>query len=242
MRIALMVIRNLFRIPYYWFMLNFYGRAADTHTEVERYRFLRRFVKRVNYTGRVKILTSGGEYLEGRNGYIMFPNHQGLFDVLALIETCPNPFAVVIKKEAANIILLKQVVRFVRGISIDREDIRSSMQVIKRMSEEVSQGRNYVIFPEGTRSRLGNQLLQFKAGTFKSAVNAKCPIMPVALINSFQPFDEQHIRPVTVQVHYLKPIEYEEYQGMKTREIAAMVQERIQEAINEKLAVSQDNV
>ena len=235
MRIVMMVIRNLFRIPYYWFMLNYYGRAEDKHTEEQRYYFLRRFVRRVNLTGRVKIITTGSECLEGKKGYILFPNHQGLFDVLALIESCPNPFGVVIKKEAVNIILIKQVVRFLRGISMDREDIRSSMQVINQMTEEVKQGRNYVIFPEGTRSKLGNTLLEFKAGTFKSAVNAKCPIVPVALIDSYKPFDQQSIKSTSVQVHYLKPIEYEEYKGMKTKEIAAMVQERIQSTINEKI-------
>jgi len=33
----------------------------------------------------------------------------------------------------------------------------------------------------------------------------------VALINSFVPFDRNTIRPVTVQVHFLKPLEYEDY-------------------------------
>lgn len=41
--------------------------------------------------------------------------------------------------------------------------------------------------------------------------------------------------PVTTQVHYLKPIEYEEYKGMKTKDIAALVKERIEEKIKEVL-------
>lgn len=174
----------------------------------------------------------GRENLPAADGFIMFPNHQGLFDVLAVIEGCPHPFGVVIKKEAAGILLVKQVVKLLRGLSIDRKDTRSSLKLINQMTEEVRQGRNYLIFPEGTRSRKGNELLEFKAGTFKSAVNARCPIVPVALVNSFRPFDIHSIKDETVQVHFLEPIGYDQYIGMKTTEIAHLVHDRIQEEIN----------
>ena len=39
--------------------------------------------------------------------------------------------------------------------------------------------------------------------------------------------------PITTYVHYLKPIPYEEYENMKTHEIAELVQSRIQEKITE---------
>ena len=165
----------------------------------------------------------------------MFPNHQGLFDVLVFFESCPRPFAFVIKKEAANIILLKQVREALGSLVMDREDIRQSMKVIQTMAEEVKKGRNFLIFPEGTRSRQGNQTLEFKGGTFKSAVKAKCPIVPCALIDSFIPFDEKSIRPVTVHLYYLKPLYYEEYQNMKTTEIAEEVKRRIDEQIEAHL-------
>ena len=61
------------------------------------------------------------------------------------------------------------------AIAIDREDIKQSLQVINQMTEEVKKGRNFLIFPEGTRSRMGNQLLPFKGGTFKSAVRLNAP-------------------------------------------------------------------
>lgn len=80
---------------------------------------------------------------------------------------------------------------------------------------------------------MGNRLLPFKGGTFKSAVKAKCPIVPCALIDSFRPFDEKSIAPVTVKVIYLPPIYYEEYASMKTPEIAAMVKQKIETAISE---------
>ena len=123
-----------------------------------------------------------------------------------------------------------------RAYMLDREDVRQAMQVIIDVTKEVKKGRNYLIFAEGTRSKNGNTVGTFKGGSFKSATKAQCPIVPVALIDSFKPFDTNSAKPVTVQVHFLKPLEYEEYKDMKTTEIASLVQERIQKTINENAA------
>ena len=75
----------------------------------------------------------------------------------------------------------------------------------------------------------------FKGGSFKAATRARCPIIPVALINCFVPFDSKTTEHVNVQVHFLEPLLYEEYKDMKTTEIAAIVRERIQHTINENV-------
>ena len=232
-RIAYMVLKNFFHIPAWFYKLCMLGREKDPHTEKERYDFLRMIVKKVNKSGHVTIDVHGVENLPEENGFVLFPNHQGLFDVLAIIEANPHPFGAVVKKEVANIILIKQVLQLIRGFSIDREDIRSSLKLINQISEEVKGGRNFLIFAEGTRSKNGNRILDFKGGTFKSAVNAKCPIVPVALIDSFKPFDIASIKREVVQVHFLEPLVYEQYIGMKTTEIAHLVHNQIQEKIDE---------
>ena len=233
-RIALMVFRLLYKAFYYFYHICKCASREDISYE-EGFRWIKRTTILANRAGRVKIEAHGLENLPEKDGFIMFPNHQGLFDVLVFFESCPRPFAFVIKKEAANIILLKQVRKALGSLVMDREDIRQSMKVIQTMAEEVKKGRNFLIFPEGTRSRQGNHTLEFKGGTFKSAVKAKCPIVPCALIDSFIPFDEKSIRPVTVHLYYLKPLYYEEYQNMKTTEIAEEVKRRIDEQIEAHL-------
>ena len=168
------------------------------------------------------------------NGFIFFPNHQGLFDVLAIIQVCPVPFSVVAKKELTNVPFLKQVFACMKAFMIDRDDVKQSMQVIINVIKEVKAGRNYLIFAEGTRSKDGNHPQEFKGGSFKAATKARCPIVPVALIDSFKPFDTKSISKVTVQVCFLPPLYYDEYKDMKTTEIAAIVQERIRKTIEEK--------
>ena len=233
-RIILMVMKLILKAPYYLLGIWWSGKCKDYDLN-KAYAFVKKVAMAANRAGRVTIESYGIENLPKEDGFIFFPNHQGLYDVLAFLESCPRPFAFVIKKEASNVILLKQVISALRSFVMDREDIRQSMQVINQVTEEVKKGRNFLIFPEGTRSKLGNQLLPFKGGTFKSAMKAKCPIVPCALIDSFKPFDESTIKPVTVKLIYLPPIYYEEYKSMKSPEIADMVKARIEAAIAEKI-------
>lgn len=230
MRIALMVLRLIYKAPYYLFQIWWCGKSKKVTPE-EAYAVVKKVTKNANRAGRVTIESHGLENLPAEDGFMFFPNHQGLFDVLVFLESCPRPFGFVIKKEASNIILLKQVMEALRSYAMDRDDIKQSMQVIMNVAKDVAAGRNFLIFAEGTRSKNGNELLDFKGGSFKSATKAKCPIVPCALIDSFVPFDENSIRPVTVKVIYLPPMYYEEYKDMKTVDIAAEVKRRIEEAI-----------
>lgn len=229
-RIVMMVLRLFFKVPFYLFQIWWCGKSSKITFE-EAYNCVKKVTRAANRAGKVTIESYGLENIPKENGFIFFPNHQGMFDVLVFLESCPVPFAFVIKKEARNIILLKQVVDALGSISIDREDIRQSMKVIQQVTDEVKRGKNFLIFAEGTRSREGNKLLDFKGGSFKSAVKAKCPIVPVALVDSFKPFDEKSVKPVSVKIIYLPPICYQEYKDMKTVEIAALVKKRIQEVI-----------
>lgn len=231
-RIVLMVFRSLLFLPFYFIRISQLCNI-EKYDAATRYAYLHKLVPIVNKRGRVTIDCHGLENLPKENGYIMFPNHQGLFDALAVLETHERPLVTVMKKEVKDTILLKQIIQVLQAEVIDREDIRQSMQVIMNMTRRVKAGENFLIFAEGTRSRNGNNLLDFKAGSFKSAMNARCPIVPVALIDSFKAFDTSSIKKLTVQLHYLKPLYYEEYKDMKSTEIAELVSARIQETIRE---------
>ena len=234
-RILLMVLRNLLIVPGGWIKLCYRASHVDKYTEEEHYKMLRYITYRANKGGNVIIDVHGQENIPKENGFMFFPNHQGMYDVLAIIDACPKPFSVVAKKEVANVPFLKQVFACMKAYMLDREDVRQAMEVIINVTKEVKKGRNYLIFAEGTRSKKGNQIQDFKGGSFKSATKARCPIVPVALIDSFKPFDTNSITPVTVQVHFLEPLLYEEYKDMKTNEIAETVKERIQNKINENI-------
>lgn len=232
-RIILMMLRNWWFLPYGFIKLYYTAWNADKLSDEQRYKTLKMIVRRANKAGNIKIQSFGINHIPKDGGFVFFPNHQGMYDVLALIECCERPFSVVNKKELENIPVLSKVFRCMKAISLDRSDVRQGIKVIQQVATEVKQGRPYVIFPEGTRSKLGNKLLEFKGGSFKSAMKAQCPIIPVALIDSYKAFDTSSIKQITVQVHFLEPIPYEEYKEMKSVEIAEMVKSRIEERIKE---------
>lgn len=233
-RIAFMFIRCFYILPYNLFLLYRFC-DVEKYDNITRYEFLCKIAKIANKKGRVKIDCHGIENLPKETGYILFPNHQGLYDALAFMETHKLPFVTVMKKEVKDIFLLRNVITLLQAEIIDREDLRQSMTVIQNMTRRVKDGENFMVFAEGTRSRQGNKVGDFKGGTFKSAMKAKCPIVPVALIDSYKAFDTSSIKRVTVQIHYMEPLYYEDYKDMKSTEIAELVQNRVQQKIYENI-------
>lgn len=232
-RINFILLKNFYLIPYYWLKLCKYAKHIDRYTEEERFKLLKQIDHRANKSGRITIDVHGLENIPKENGFMFYPNHQGLYDVLALIEACPIPFSVVMKKELQSIKGLDKVFQCMEALAIDREDIKASMKTIIQVSEEVKKGRNFLIFAEGTRTKHPNAMGEFKGGSFKSAMKAQCPIVPIALIDAYKPFDTKSLKPETVHVHFMEPIPYEEYGHLKTTEVAAMVQKRIEKVIEE---------
>ena len=234
-RIVTMVLKNLWIVPGAWFKLCHYAKHTDEYPEEEKYRHIQYILRRAVQGGNVDLKITGLENIPKENGFMLYSNHQGLFDVLAIAATCDPPIGAVLKKELYNIPLLHQIAVCTKSFAMDREDVRQSLTVIQNVTEEVKNGRNYLIFPEGTRSKLGNQMLDFHGGSFRCATKSKCPIVPIALIDCFKVLDQKGSKPVSVQIHYLDPIYYEEYQGMKPAEVAVLVKSRIQAKIDECL-------
>lgn len=234
-RLALMVLKNILIVPGAYRKLCHYAKYTDKYPEKEKYSHIQYIMQRAVRAGNVDIQVFGKENTPKKNGFLMYGNHQGLFDVVAVVASYDGPLAAVFKKELRNIPLLKQIIACTKSFAMDREDVRQSLGVIQAVTEEVQAGRNYLIFPEGTRSKNGNQMGNFHSGSFRCALKAKCPILPIALINSYKVLDQKGSKKVTMQLHYLKPIPYEEYCGMKTTEIAQLVRSRIEAAIHTAL-------
>lgn len=230
-RIVTMVLKNLPIVPGAWQKLCRYAKHPEKYSEEEMYRHIQYILKRAVRGGNIDLQVSGTENIPKEGGFMLYANHQGMFDVLAVAATCDIPVGAVLKKELYDIPFLHQVAICTRSFPMDREDVRQSLTVIQSVIREVKAGRNYLIFPEGTRSRNGNQMGQFHSGSFRCATKSKCPIVPVALVDSFKVLDQKGSKPVTVQIHYLKPICWEEYGNLKTTELAALVKERIAQAI-----------
>ena len=235
-RILLMVLRNFWKVPGLYSRLCHYAKHTDEYPEEEKYRHIQSILKLAVESGNIDLKVYGLDNLPKENGFMLYGNHQGMFDVVALAATCPNCLGAVLKKELKDVPFLKEIAACTKSFAMDREDVRQSLTVIQAVTKEVQNGRNYLIFPEGTRSKNGNQMGEFHGGSIRCAIKAKCPIVPLAFIDSFKVLDQKGSKPVSVQLHYLEPIPYEEYKDLKTVEVAALVKSRIAETIEKYAA------
>lgn len=230
-RIWLMVIRNLIMVPYWYLKLCYYAWNSKRISDEKKLALFKEIIGGANQGGNVTVRSYGIEHIPKDQSFMYVPNHQGLYDVLAILSGSPCFFSVVMKKELEHMPFLNKIFQIMGAYSMDREDVRQAMKVIVKVSQEVTSGKNFLIFPEGTRSRKQNTVGEFKGGSFKCATKAKCPIVPVAITDAYKVFDTGSVRPVTVTVQYLEPLYYEDYKMMKTNEIADLVEKKIQKAV-----------
>ena len=232
-RILLMVLKNLGKVPGAWTKLCRYASHTEDYPEKERWQHIQYILNLAITGGNIDLKVTGLENIPQEDGFMLYANHQGLFDVMAIASTCDAPLGAVLKKELYNVPFIHQIALCTKSFYMDREDVRQSLTVIQNVTEELKKGRNYLIFPEGTRSKKGNEMLEFHGGSFRCATKSKCPVVPVALVDSYKVLDEKGSKPVAMQLHYLKPISYEEYASMKPAELAGLVRSRIEAKIAE---------
>ena len=94
-RILMMVLRNIILVPFMWCKLCYHAHHVDKYTEEEHYKMLKFIVRRANKGGNVTIAAEGLDNIPKENGFMFFPNHQGMYDVLAIMDVCPVPISVV---------------------------------------------------------------------------------------------------------------------------------------------------
>ena len=232
LRFIYVIIMNLFRAPYVIPKMRKEAAHPERYTEEERYNLVKYVIRLMKLSGKVHTKAYGTENLPAEGGYIMYPNHQGKYDALGIIYTHKAPCSVVMDKAKSNTILVKEFIDLVQGKRLEKDNVRQALTIINEVAEDVKKGKRYILFPEGGYEfNNKNKVAAFKAGSFKSAMKSKAPVVPVALIDSYKVFNSFSFGKVTTQVHYLKPILYEEYKNMKSGEIALLVQERIEQVI-----------
>ena len=142
-----MVLKLLGHVPaWFWRICSF---AKDTEEQrysiEEKYNYIREIAIKANKAGRVTIVSSGEENLPEEDGYILYSNHQGMFDVLAFLETMKRPFSLVFKQEVKDIILLKQIreafLRRERGVGMAMKPF-----LLRRAPLRRPQGRKHRLF------------------------------------------------------------------------------------------------
>lgn len=158
-------------------------------------------------------------------------NHRSYFDVLMTYVRVPRPTGYIAKKEMLRYPLLVNWMKNLHCLFIDRSDLKKGMQTILAAIEKMKSGISICIFPEGTRNRVPDTFLPFHAGSLKIAEKAKCPIVPMAIVNAGDIFEDHlpKIKKVKVIIEYGEPI----YTDQLDREEKKQLNDRVVEKIKE---------
>lgn len=170
---------------------------------------------------------------------LLVGNHRSFFDIVILYTHCKRLTGFVAKDSLEKIPSLRVWMRYLYCLFLKRDDIKQGMKIILQAIEYVKQGVSICIFPEGTRNE-GEELsmLPFKEGSLKIALKTGCPIVPVALNNTAEIFENHFpkIKKTHVIVEYGKPIYPKDLSREEQKVIGATCQQIIQDTIQKNAA------
>jgi 1-acyl-sn-glycerol-3-phosphate acyltransferase len=180
------------------------------------------------------VSVSGEENIPKDTAVLFVSNHQGNFDIPLLLGYIQKPKAFISKIEVKKMPFIGTWMEQLNCLFMDRKNVRQSVKAINEGAQLLQNGTSLVIFPEGTRSK-GDDMSEFKAGSFKLATKSGVPIIPVTINGSYKIMEQQGfwIKPATVHIEVHPPF-YPQQQEAK--ELARLSEQIIKEGV--KKAVS----
>jgi 1-acyl-sn-glycerol-3-phosphate acyltransferase len=150
----------------------------------------------------MKLDVRGLEHLPLEGAVVLVANHVTNFDVFPMQISLPRPIFYMGKAELFKVGIIDAVFRRMGAFPVYRGE--KDQWAIRHAARVLEHEQVLGMFPEGTRSQ-GRGLDVAKTGAARLAIEAHCPIVPMALIGSDR-FFRQLPRPNTVTVSLLPPI------------------------------------
>lgn len=113
-------------------------------------------------------------------------NHLSNIDYIYLFNKIWRKQFVMAKEELFKGKLITKFFRSCGGIPVNRENVQ--LATIKDSLAVLKKGKILTIFPEGTRNKTSEPLLEFKAGASIFAVKSGAPIIPIIITKKPRPF------------------------------------------------------
>ena len=169
----------------------------------------------VNAAG-IDLRAEGTETIDRKQRYIIIANHYSYFDIPCIFAAIPQPIRFMAKISLFKIPIFGWAIGRAGFIPIDRKNRRTAVKSFELAVQRIRKGNTVVVFPEEGRSR-ERTMRQFQRGGFLLALRSGLPILPVAIVGTYDVFSAHAKRvtpgPVTVKVGTPIPTE-----GLTVRE------------------------
>jgi 1-acyl-sn-glycerol-3-phosphate acyltransferase len=176
------------------------------------------------------LTVSGKENIPKGKPAIYVANHCSHLDIGVLCRTAPVNLHFIGKKELAWIPIVGWYMYIAGHIFIDRSDRRKAVTSLRAAALKINQGKNVIMFPEGTRSKNG-ELASFKSGAFHLALDAGVNIIPIHIegTHGVWPATSNKITPGKVNVKIGSPIDTSKYTKKTVKELMAVTHSAVEE-------------
>ena len=137
------------------------------------------------YLSGIFISVKNRHLIKKGESYVITPNHSSYLDIIILYQTFTQYFVFMGKKSLATVpvfsIFFKKM-----NITVDRRSARDGKRSMDRCGTELDKGHSVVMFPEGTISVDVPEMLKFKNGAFKLAIEKQVPVIPITFFTNYK--------------------------------------------------------
>lgn len=178
-----------------------------------------------------KITVLGEENVPKDEPVLYIGNHRSYFDIVMTYVRVPRLTGYIAKKEMLKVPLLSVWMKYLHCLFLDRNDIKQGLKTILEAIEKIKSGISICIFPEGTRNKVNDTFMEFHEGSFKIASKTGCAIVPMAINNAADIFEDHQprIKKTHVVLEYGKPIYIKDLDKEDQRHPGQYVQNIIKE-------------
>ena len=180
-----------------------------------------------------KVEVIGLENIPKDRAVLYVGNHRSIFDILINYSLVPPLTGFVSKKEMKKYPFLNHWMKLMNCLFLDRDNIKEGLKTILEGVDKMKSGVSLFIYPEGTRAKRDEDMIEFKEGSFKLAEKSGAPIIPVAINNSSACFEDHmpRVKKAHVVIEYGKPIEVAELSKEEKKRLGAHVHGIVKEMV-----------
>lgn len=123
--------------------------------------------------------------LDKKHSYVFCSNHFSYFDVLTLART-PTDYQFMGMKELQKIPIFGFIYKKL-NITVDRSKSSSKKDAFTKSLQAIENNHSLILFPEGgIKSKNPPQMMPFKTGAFRVAIEKQVPIVPISLAHNWK--------------------------------------------------------
>ena len=192
------------------------------------------WARAIFFSASVKIKIMGLDNLDTQKNYIFAANHSSSLDIPLMLGFIPFWIVPVSKIELKWIPFLGWAMQMAGHIFIDRRDHERAIATISETKESLLKTpRSILLFPEGSRTNDGN-IQPFKSGGISLGILTGMPIVPVALIGTFESLNKKSnkFKKKLLTISIGSPIDTKDFEEADRKLLSELVYKRVKELKN----------